>query len=170
MVAALLLEDIDWRARRITIRGKRHLIEALPLAAVSGSACRVPHQSASPRLVPGGAHYRQRACPQNVGPHHRARCPEHVPAGKCGAVWAAPAMALRGTGGLEVGDSLTEVGQFAPSLPASQHEHQRAGAAPTRASLAGSSDTMRTLWQAAVDYLMMRGHWGTSRPARGRCS
>lgn len=36
-VAALGLEDIDWRAGRITIRGKRHRIDVLPLAAVISS-------------------------------------------------------------------------------------------------------------------------------------
>ena len=37
-VTALRLEDIDWRAGRITIRGKRNRIDALPLAADVGEA------------------------------------------------------------------------------------------------------------------------------------
>lgn len=80
-VAALWLEDIGWRAGRITIRGKRHRIDVLPLAADVGEAlagyltsgrprgsCRAvfvtakARVSAACRAAPSSALSRTRAC------------------------------------------------------------------------------------------------------------
>jgi integrase/recombinase XerD len=112
-VAALGLEDIDWRAGRITIRGKRHRIDVLPLAADVGEALAGYLTSGRPRGSCRAVFMTAKAPVRGVS----GRTIERVVQNACLRAGVAPFGPHRlrhfvGTGVLEAGGSLAEAGQL----------------------------------------------------------
>ena|ERR1035441_1009708 len=112
-VAALRLEDIDWRSGRITIRGKRHRIDVLPLAADVGEALAGYLTSGRPRGSCRAVFMTAKAPVRGVS----GRTIERIVENACLRAGVAPFGPHRlrhfvGTGVLESGGSLAEAGQL----------------------------------------------------------
>lgn len=113
-VAALRLEDIDWRSGEITVRGKGRRAERLPLPADAGEAiARLPYGWPA-RAAGRGA----RGVPARPGPaqrpHGRRVSQAVFSAGKRAGIGLVFAHRLRhsaAAGLLAAGASLTEIGQ-----------------------------------------------------------
>ena len=168
-VAALCLDDIDWRAGEVVVRGKGPKQARLPLPADVGEALAAWLRRGRPRCA-------DREVFTRVHAPHRRLSPSGVfaivaAAGERAGVPGSGPHRLRHTAATQMlagGASLPEVGQVLRHSPAAHHCHLRkSGPQPARylgQTLAhghrAGGDQVRALVAALDDYLALRRSLG----------